>query len=308
MTEGVTAALVAVAAWMAARRSRAGIVLVGLVLGVATLVRPQSLVLAPCFGWIAVDAKAFGWARARAAAAATAVALVACAPWTIRNCVRMHACGLSFNAGWNLLIGAGDKATGAWAPVDVPDACRTVWDEAEKDACFGREAKRIIASAPGRWLGLVPARLAATFDYAGAPGFYLHESNPDAFDETAKVRLGVVEIAYERIAYLGALVAAALASGPRRTWRMAVAAASALFLFVMHAYVAVLGLVLTLALRGKRLVEGPTLGSATFFALIATAAVHSVFFGSGRYSMVVFPLVTALAFCIPLDQSARETR
>jgi len=75
-------------------------------------------------------------------------------------------------------------------PVDVPEACRTVWDEAEKDACFAREARRIIARAPGRWLGLVPARLAATFDYAGAPGFYLHESNPEAFDERAKVRLG----------------------------------------------------------------------------------------------------------------------
>src|SRR4029079_13249018 len=105
-----------------------------------------------------------------------------------------------------------EKATGAWAPVDVPEACRTVWDEAEKDACFGHQARGVSARAPGRFLGLVPARLAATFDYAGAPGYYLHASNPDAFGDEAKVRLGTLETIYERLAYLGAVAAAALAS------------------------------------------------------------------------------------------------
>ncbi len=55
MTEGVVAALVtcaaAVAAWARDRSSGMGrVVAVGLVVGVATLVRPQSLVLAPAFG------------------------------------------------------------------------------------------------------------------------------------------------------------------------------------------------------------------------------------------------------------------
>jgi hypothetical protein len=209
----------------------------------------------------------------------------------------MRSCALvSVNGGWNLLIGAGEKATGAWSPIDVPEACRTVWDEAEKDACFGREARGIIRSDPVRWLGLVPARLAATFDYAGAPGFYLHESNPEAFGEGAKWGLGVVETAYERLAYLAALVAAATAEGPRRRARVVVSATSALFLFWIHAYLAVLGLSLSLALRGKRLLDGPVLFGATFFSIAATAVVHAVFFGSGRYSMVVFPLVTALGF------------
>ena len=40
-----------------------------------------------------------------------------------------------------------------------------------------------------------------------------------------------------------------------------------------------------------------TLGAALFVSLVATVATHAVFFGSGRYSMVVFPLVTAFAFC-----------
>jgi hypothetical protein len=299
MTEGVTAALLAIGAWAASLRSRGGLVGAGLVMGIATLVRPQSLVLAPCLGFLCAPPGAAAWARAKAALAATALALVVCAPWTVRNCVRMRSCALvSFNGGWNLLIGSAEKATGAWAPVDVPEACRTVWDEAEKDACFGREARKVIARAPGRFLGLVPARLAATFDYAGAPGYYLNASNPEAFGDEAKVRLGTVETIYERLAYLGALAAAALASGPRRMARRIVGAVSAPFFFVLHAYLGVLGLALTLALRGKRLFEGPALAPATLFVVAATAAVHAVFFGSGRYSMVVFPLVTGLAFTL----------
>jgi hypothetical protein len=210
----------------------------------------------------------------------------------------MGQCALvSFNGGWNLLIGAHEHATGTFAPLEVPDACRTVWDEAEKDACFGREARRVITRQPGRWLGLVPRKLAATFDYSGAPGFYLHQSNSDAFDVTAKRLLGIVETAYERLAYLGALAAAALASGPMRRARWLVAAVSAVLLFQTHAYLAVLGLAATLLLRGKDLWEGPSLGAALLVSLGATMAAHAVFFGSGRYSMVVFPLVTAFAFC-----------
>jgi hypothetical protein len=303
MTEGVTAALLAVAAWMASHRSRAGLVLVGLVMGAATLVRPQSLVLAPCLGFLCVRAGAPFRARAGHAAIAAALALLVCAPWTIRNCVRMGSCALvSFNGGWNLLIGAGERSTGAWAPVEVPEACRTVWDEAEKDACFGREARLAILRAPARWIGLVPARLAATFDYSGAPGFYLHESNPVEFGEEAKKRLGTIETAYERLVYLGALAAAGRVSGPLRKARLVVSGASAMFLFGLHAYVAVLGLLVSLALRGRRLIDGPVLASATFFAIATTVAVHAVFFGSGRYSMVVFPLVTGLAVAWPLNE------
>jgi hypothetical protein len=312
MTEGVTAALLAIAAWAASSgstsRSRVGLVACGLVMGIATLVRPQSLVLAPCFGLLWWTPGASAWSRARGAAVVTGLALLVCAPWTIRNCLHMRKCALvSFNGGWNLLIGSSPNATGAWAPVDVPDACRTVWDEAEKDACFGREARHAIAGDPGRFLALVPARLAATFDYAGAPGFYLHQSNPKAFDDDAKVRLGAVETIYERLAYLGALAAAALAAGPRRSARIVVAAASAIFFFTVHAYLGVVGLLVALALRGRRLVDGPVIASSAFFVVAATAAVHAVFFGAGRYSMVVFPLVTGLAFTADYTSPRRKS-
>jgi hypothetical protein len=296
MTEGVAAALMATAAWMASFRSRRGAIALGSVMGIATLVRPQLLLLAPCFGLLCAEIGAATGKRLRRAALTTIVAFAICAPWTARNCLRMHKCAVSFNGGWNLLIGAEEHATGSWVPVEVPPACRMVWDEAEKDECFRREAVRMIVGAPGRWLGLMPARLAATFDYAGAPGFYLHQSNPDAFGDRAKQVLGVVETAYQRLMYLGAIAAAALAAGPRGRARLAAGILSALFLFQTHAYVAVLGLAATLALRGKSLWDRPLLLSATWFALVATAFVHAIFFGSGRYSMVVFPLVTGLAF------------
>jgi 4-amino-4-deoxy-L-arabinose transferase-like glycosyltransferase len=298
MTEGMTASLVAVAAWTASRESRRSWLALGLVIGVATLVRPQALVLAACFGMLALPRGSPFAARLRRAALATVVAVAVCAPWTIRNCLRMDRCALvSFNGGWNLLIGAHEGATGTFAPLDVPEACRTVWDEAEKDACFASEARAIIAREPGRWLGLMPAKLAATFDYSGAPGFYLHQSNPVAFGAKAKRLLGIAETAFERLAYLSALVVAALASGPLRRIRQIVAAVSAPLLFQTHAYAAVLGLMVTMGLRRKDLFVGPALGGATFFTLLATVVTHAAFFGSGRYSMVVFPLLTAYAFC-----------
>ena len=306
MTEGVTAALLTLAAWMASLRSRRGVIFSGLIMGVATLVRPQSLLLAPCWGLMSARPHQGLAARARRALLATALALAVCAPWTLRNCVRMKQCALvSFNGGWNLLIGASEQATGSWAPIDVPLPCRTVWDEAGKDACFGQEARQAILRDPVRWLGLVPRRLAATFDYAGAAGFYLHQSNPEAFDDQRKTRLGVVETVYERLAYLGALGAAAYASGPRRRARGGLAALFGLLLFRTHAYVAVLGLGLVIALRGRALSgRGPALALATLFVLAATALRARHLFRSGEVFDGPVPLGDEPRFCLAFARSA----
>lgn len=320
MTEAVTASLVALAAWAAcvardaARASDrdaprpASLAALGLALGAATLVRPQSLLLAPLFAALTVPGAAFRVRpRATAAALVTGVALLVCAPWTARNCARMGRCALvSVNGGWNLLIGAGEHATGAWAPVDVPAPCREVWGEADKDECFGHAALADIASSPLHWISLVPAKLAATFDYCGAAGYYLHASNPDAFGVRAKEVLGVVETAYERFVYLGALAAAAFLAGPRRKPRMFVAAVGAVFLFREHAYLAVIALAVALGLLGRALLGAPALFGAAFAALAATLATHAVFFGAGRYGMVVFPLVTAMALAAG-PGTARDT-
>ncbi len=304
MTEGVVASLLAVAAGVAAwTRDRPasrwiGVAMLGLVLGAATLVRPQSLVLAPLFAAIAVGE---GWRRrASAAALATMVTLAVCAPWTARNCVRMKRCALvSVNGGWNLLIGADEASTGAWSEVLVPEACREVYDEAEKDRCFGRAAQGYIAAHPLTWLGLAPRKLAATFDYAGAAGWYLHASNAEAFPERAKIALGAVETLFERVVLLLAL--AAMARRPaeeprrRRIARLVVAAVGAVSALTLHAWIGYATLVIAALLRGRSLVRGPVLPSVTAVTVAATMATHAAFFGAGRYSLVVFPLVSALA-------------
>jgi hypothetical protein len=303
MTEGVTAALVAVAAWLASRARGANgaavkaVLPLGIVLGLATLVRPQSVVLAPWLGLLACPAASPWRNRIGRAAAAAMIAVCVCLPWTARNCLTMGRCALvSMNGGWNLLIGTSEAAAGAFAPVEVPPACRTVWDEAQKDACFEREARGIIASAPGRWLALMPRKIAATFDYSGGPGFYLQQSNPTVFGQRAKVVVGAAETFYERAFYLLALVAAARLAGPRRGARACLAVLGAACLFWTHAYLAVLALVVALGLLGERLVRGPVLIGSAFGVIVSTVVAHAVFFGSGRYSMVVFPLVTALGF------------
>jgi hypothetical protein len=48
-------------------------------------------------------------------------------------------------------------------------------------------------------------------------------------------------------------------------------------------------------MRGRRLWLGPVLPAAAIVVLLATAATHAVFFGAGRYALVVFPLLSALA-------------
>jgi hypothetical protein len=302
MTEGLTAALLVVAAALAGRarsaaRSWPWLLAVGVVMGVATLVRPQSLLLAPVLGAVALAGDATARARHARAAAVTGVALACVAPWTARNCVRMHRCALvSVNGGWNLLIGAQTR-TGAWEEMRVPPECETVWDEAAKDACFERAGRAAIVAAPGAWIARAPAKLAVTLDYFGAGPYYLHASNGAAFDDAWKLRLGVVETIACRLLLLGALYAAWRLPGPRRAARAVVALGGAAFAVMVHGWVAYVALVAAVALLGGRgLARAPLLVPATAAAVAATVVVHAAFFGAGRYGLVVVPLVAALAF------------
>lgn len=341
MTEGVTGSLVACAAWASAwarerRPALAPFAVLGLLVGAATLVRPQTLLLALLFAGVALlgcppgdGVRIHGSRAARAAPVLVTViaALLVCAPWTARNCVQMNQCALvSVNGGWNLLIGADPASTGAWAPIQVPEACREVFDEAGKDACFGREARRYIAEHPGAWLGLVPRKLAATFDYCGAAGWYLHASNPAAFSEEDKIALGAVETAFERLVLLFALVWAArkpaqtpvaprdrarrssLAQRALLLARLALFALGVVAALHVHAWVGYLALLGLALLKGRALLRAPVLAVAALAVLAATAATHAVFFGAGRYALVAFPLLSGLAALAAARQSAEPPR
>ena len=307
MTEGVTAALLVVAAAIAngARKSDRPwprIAGAGIVMGVATLVRPQSLVLAPVLGALGARAGAGVRARLARAVAATAVALACIAPWTARNCVRMHQCALvSVNGGWNLLIGAQTR-TGGWEPVSVPPECATVWDEAAKDACFSQVARRRIGASPGGWLARAPGKLGVTFDYFGAAPWYLHASNPAVFDGRAKVGLGAVETGICRLLLLGALVMCGRLPGKRGLARKAVALAGAVGAVTWHGWIGYLAIVACVAFAGRRAVAVAPLAVSAGAAIIAvTAAVHVAFFGAGRYGLVVVPFVTMMALSGVMD-------
>jgi len=291
MTEGLTAALVAVAAWTAVsgagRATIARSSLLGALVGLAGLVRPQTLLLAPLFGLIA--------AGRRGAVVSVVVAALVCAPWVARNCSAVGRCTLSTNSGWNLLIGAQPGATGAWQAVTVSPMCKDVYGEATTDACFGREAVAAIASSPLRWLSLAPKKLAATFDYGGIGGYYLHLSNANAFPWGAVVGAGAVETLFERAAVALCLLGCATLEGPRRRTRGALAVVGAVFSVAPAGWVSVVALCLALGCLGIDALRRSPLHAATLFTLGSTAAVHAVFFGAPRYALIAAPLVTTLA-------------
>ncbi|HEX8790468.1 MAG TPA: glycosyltransferase family 39 protein [Polyangiaceae bacterium] len=302
MTEGVAAALVVLAAAIAVHARRRPspwrwLVAAGVLAGVATLVRPQSVLLAPVLGALTVVADPGLRERAIRAALVTAVALACVAPWTARNCVHMHRCALvSVNGGWNLLIGA-QTTTGSWDELEVPPDCATVWDEAAKDACFERAARAAIVAAPGAWIARVPAKLATTFDYFGAAPWYLHASDAEAFGDDAKTALATVETIASRLLLVAALVACALAAGPHVGARRALGAAGVVVACMRHGWPAYLALVAVAALLGRRAwTRGPLAVPFGACVIALTALVHAVFFGAGRYGLAVVPFVAILPF------------
>lgn len=305
MTEGVTAGLVAVAAALADRASAATprrawgwIVASGVVMGVATLVRPQVIVLAPVLGLLATRATLR--ARVRGAIVVTAIAAAVCAPWTVRNCMRMDRCAMvSVNGGWNLAIGT-QTTGGGWQEITVPDACKEVFAEAAKDECFGRAARGTIATDPLAWLLRIPAKLRITFDYFGAAPWYLHAANAARFPYAAKVTLGVLETVASRVLLLAALVSVRKLEGPRRLAREAVTAVGLVACFLTAGTIGYLAIAIAIALLGAReLARAPRIVPVTAAVLLATAVLHAVFFGAGRYGLMVVPFVAALAFVRP---------
>ncbi len=339
MTEGVTTSLLVVAAALAAHARDADkplrwLALTGLVMGVATLVRPQSLVLAPVLGWLATTRErrsAMGGAarldvigaRLRrgllGAAVVSVTTLAVCAPWTARNCSRMERCALvSVNGGWNLAIGT-QTDNGGWHELAVPEACKNVFQEAAKDECFGREAKKEILRHPGAWLARVPAKLRVTFDYFGAAPWYLHAANAERFPYGAKVALGAIETLAARLLLAAALVTlfrmrVPSSSAPRRRARMScwespwlrkvLAAVGLVACVLVPGTVGYLALAAAILALGWRALErAPLVVPLTAAVILATAVTHAVFFGAGRYGLVVVPFVSALAFVRPRSES-----
>lgn len=189
LTEVFYTTLLLGACWLLiARKGALRLVLAGLVFGVATLVKAQTLVMVPLICAIGLWREGNVWRRvpgiiARGALLVVLAALVV-APWTIRNHRELGAwVAVSTNGGITLLTGNNDSARGGFTPEDpvvkALDA-RPDLDEMQYDA----EAKRLgmawIRAHPGRFLALMPLKLVRLWGPDGE-GQWAYETGSPAF-------------------------------------------------------------------------------------------------------------------------------
>lgn len=306
MTE-LLAALLLLTAGLCALRWRGkwqGVALSGFVLGIATLVRPSSLLAAPL---IALTQPRPLWNAALRAALVVCTALLVVSPWTIRNCIRMDGCALvSTNGGWNLAIGA-ITPTGRFHTLRGKDGCPVVTGQVQQDDCWADVGKRIILADPWRWIGKMPKKLSQTYDHESFAIEYLHEADPSAWPEARRTA------ARELLTFLHLTLLSAAAfgvAGNPLSWRTR----SKEFTAQVGVLFALCGLIfygiaepnhpffwlavvippIAIAMLPGRPTQGPA-GRYSIGLLAATSLTHAVFFGEDRYHLVVTPVLCMLA-------------
>lgn len=327
MSEPLSSVLVLAAFWVslvtskqerfAARLGRfgwlAGPIAAALVLGVGVLVRPQALLCAPFLG-LAATRPSSVVKRLGAGVIACAATLLPVLPWTARNCAVMDGCALvSTNAGWNLAIGALPRATGRFVTLHAEDGCRDVVGQVQQDRCWLAIGVAEIEKTPGRWLGLVPTKLAQTFDHESFVVGYLSESRPGLWPESRRAATRGFLTLMHRMLVVGAAFACVGFALPRRKtkgdeagWRARTTQTALLGVVAILAYAAtahspstfwpvvLLGCVLPWVPFPGRPETRPGLLMLTGF-IATTAIAHAVFFGEDRYHVVVIPAFAILA-------------
>lgn len=167
-TIALTAVLVVlVSDWR--RRHLAALLGFGVLVGVAALVRPPSLLFVPVLALAGWRAGGWGWRESLRSLAVPGLAAVAVImPWTIRNTIVMEApILLSSNVGDNLCIGNNPEADGAF---QVPRSCLDGYEdlvrpdyEVARDADGRGKALDFIRTHPTEQLRLIPLRAYHTF-------------------------------------------------------------------------------------------------------------------------------------------------
>lgn len=320
MNELLTALLLSGAALVIhARRDRLkGAAYGGVLLGLATLVRPSVLLAAP------LSALLHGGKRLRAvllAGATLAVTFAVVMPWTVRNCSRMDGCAfVSTNGGWNLAIGALTE-TGRFRTLRAQDGCPIVTGQVQQDRCWAKVGREAILKDPKRWLALMPKKLGHTYDHESFAIEYLREANPTAWPEQRRVAGRNLLSSFHR----GLLIVAAFSvvglplAGRRRgagqgeskedsnrttlAWVSQAMLASVLIGLAGYAITSdqhpffwlptLMPLLALLPLPGRPFHGG--VGRYLFGLLCSTTLIHAVFFGDDRYHLVVTPMLCLLA-------------
>jgi hypothetical protein len=308
MTEQLSALALVVAGWAWARnRTRAphaGAALFGLTLGLGTLVHPSFIAYTPALVLLVGDTAAGSLrppllGRSLAAAViATAAAFVPVLPWTLRNCRVMDGCALvSTNGGWNLAIGSFARATGRFETLRSTDGCVVVTGQVQQDACWRDLAIETIRANPARWLGLIPKKLAFTFDLESFPVEYLHEADPDRWPEGRR-RAGraLLSACHRALLTLAAFSAVSLRARSRKDVALTIGAGALVAGLALAAWwrddspFYFLAVATALLWTGG----GPVLRWARL-SLLGTLITHAVFFGEDRYHVVVTPMLCLLA-------------
>jgi 4-amino-4-deoxy-L-arabinose transferase-like glycosyltransferase len=306
MTEPLAALLILGSALAALhfRERWQAMVYAGVLLGLACLVRPASLVAGPLL--IFTQPKPW-WQAAARAVAATAVALLVVLPWTVRNCERLDGCALvSTNGGWNLAIGA-ITDTGRFQTLRAADGCPVVTGQVQQDDCWAQVGRAKIAANFGHWLSLAPLKLSQTFDHESFAIEYLHEADPESWPESRRVAARELLTAFHRALLL--VAAFAVVAFPRfeqpRGLPFLVQLGLGLIFLGLGVYavssdahpfywmVVLLPLVAAFNLPGRP--SQPGAGGFMLAFLAATALTHVVFFGEDRYHLVVTPILCLLA-------------
>jgi hypothetical protein len=275
----------------------------GVILGVLTLMRPASLLLAPL---VALSEPRPLQRAALRGLAMLGVALALVMPWTIRNCVRMDGCALvSTNGGWNLAIGAITE-TGRFQTLHGSDGCPNVTGQVQQDDCWAHVGWRKIKDAPGHWLSLAPKKLAQTFDHESFAVEYVHEADPGEWPEARReAARGLLTVAHLALLAAAALSALALPLGPLKReeqyWQIGLLVGFCGLMFYGIAdqdhpfhWLILLAPVVAFSPIPGRPYLGPV-GRMAMATVLITAFTHVVFFGEDRYHLFLSPLLCILA-------------
>ncbi len=299
MAEPLAALLYAllVACMLHAPAHLAAAALGGLAAGAASLVRPQTLLLAPALLACTLVTARAPWRRALLVGAVVLGTLAATvAPWSLRNARVLDGPAIvSTNGGWNLAIGALPGATGRYRALPAGHGCEGVGGEVAVDRCLGAKARAAIAADPLGFLALVPAKLSYAIDYEAFPVEALHEAHPERVPEGLRRASWRVLMVIHQALLLGS--AAAVLRGRRRgAWLLAAAVALAPMLALGRPTSGGVAL----ALGALLLTEPSPLDRLVGTVLLVFLGTHAVFFGEDRYHVVVeallaLPLASRLA-------------
>ncbi|WP_353226388.1 glycosyltransferase family 39 protein [Novosphingobium sp.] len=284
LTEVVYTALLLLAVWLlVARPGWLATLGAGLVFGLATLVKAQTLVIVPVIFAIVLWRDGGVWRRcpgvvARGALVLAAAALVI-APWTFRNHRELGAwVTVSTNGGFTLLTGNNDSARGGYTPDDVLVRqlnAQTSLDEVAYDAEARRLGTHWIATHPGQFVKLIPLKLWHLWGPDGE-GQWAYETGSRAFTAAPHAFLAVRAV--NQLWYWLLLVAFAVA--PFHLIRARMAAGQGVIDWWLIAYAV---------------------------ALFPTA-IAVVFSGQSRFHYPVMPFVCIIAGWLVADWCARRRR